>query len=68
MQSRINARTKLYGEQYKGEQLPSADTGKTPEEQKVIGEIRDQFEDLTRRQGRLSKVANDIATGKNEKR
>jgi len=68
MQNRINQRTKLYGEQYKGEQLPSADVGKTPEEQKQLTEIRDQFEDLTNRQSKLGKVAHDIATGKNEKR
>ncbi len=70
MQQRINTRTELYGKQIPKDQetVPPPETATTVEEQKKLRDIQDQLKDLGGRQGELSKVANDISTGKNEKR
>jgi hypothetical protein len=72
MQDRINSRTDVYTKQYtkqgKLETIPLPEQGTTPEEVKKLTEVRDQLKDLGVRQGELSKDANDIAKGKNEKR
>jgi hypothetical protein len=66
MQKRVNARTELYGVQYKGEQAPSVETGATEAEREKYERIQTELKDLSKRQQKISKVTHDIATGKNE--
>ncbi len=66
MQRRINARTELYGKQYKGEQAPPPVTAKNVKEREHYEMIQKELKDLSGRQDKLGKVTKDIATGKNE--
>jgi hypothetical protein len=66
MQRRVNARTEMYGKQYKGEQAPPPDSAATEKEKKHYKMIQDELKDLANRQEKIGKVTKDIATGKNE--
>jgi hypothetical protein len=66
MQRRVNARTQLYGKQYKGEQAPPADTAKDRKEREHYEMIQRELKDLAGRQEKIGRVTRDIATGKNE--
>ena len=61
MQTRVNARTAMYGKHYSGEQLPKA----TNEREKARYEgITRELKDLAGRQERLAKVTKEV--GKTE--
>jgi hypothetical protein len=62
----VNARTELYGKQYKGEQAPTPDKAPTEKEKKHLELIQGELKDLSNRQEKIGKVTKDIATGKNE--
>jgi hypothetical protein len=66
MQLRVNARTKVYGEQYSGEQAPSPTTAPDAKEREKYERIQQELKDLGVRQQKISKVTGDIAKGKNE--
>ena len=56
MQRRVNARTELYGKQYKGEQAPPPDTAPTEKEAKHYEMIQGELKDLSKRQEKIGKV------------
>jgi hypothetical protein len=66
MQRRVNARTELYGKQYKGEQAPPPSKTLPEKERKHLEMIQGELKDLSNRQEKIGKVTKDIATGKNE--
>lgn len=66
MQRRVNARTQLYGKQYKGEQAPAPATAPNAKEREHYEMIQKELKDLAGRQEKIGKVTRDIATGKNE--
>ena len=66
MQRRVNARTELYGKQYKGEQAPPPDVAKNVKEREHYEMIQRELKDLAGRQEKIGRVTRDIATGKNE--
>jgi hypothetical protein len=66
MQRRVNARTEMYGKQYKGEQAPPPSSAPTEKEKKHYEMIQNELKDLSNRQEKIGKVTKDIATGKNE--
>jgi hypothetical protein len=68
MQLRVNRRTKLYGDQYKGEQAPPVETGKDETAREQLERIHRELKELSERQQKISRVTDDIAKGKNEKR
>jgi hypothetical protein len=53
MQMRVNSRTRVYGEQYKGEQAEAP-------------EIKTELNNLAQRQFKIFEVTNNIAKGKNK--
>jgi hypothetical protein len=53
MQIRVNSRTKVYGQQYTGEQASEPD-------------IKKELDDLAQRQLKIFDVTNNIAKGKNQ--
>ncbi len=66
MQRRVNARTTMYGKQYKGEQAPPPAAAASEKEKKHYEMIQNELKDLANRQEKIGKVTKDIATGKNE--
>ncbi len=64
MQERVNKRTKVYGDEYPGEQLPA--TAKDQKEREKLEMIQKELKDLGQRQDKISKVTGDIAKGKNK--
>ncbi len=66
MQLRVNARTKVYGEQYEGEQAPPPAVAPNAKEREKYERIQSELKDLGVRQEKISKVTGDIAKGKNE--
>lgn len=66
MQKRVNARTELYGNQYKGEQAPLPSFGKDAKEREHYETVQKELKDLADRQEKIGRVTRDIATGKNE--
>jgi DNA repair exonuclease SbcCD ATPase subunit len=61
MQRRINARTELYGKQYKGEQLPMPGSTVSAKDREHYEMIRRELKDLSTRQEKLGKVTRNIA-------
>lgn len=68
MQKRVNARTELYGKQYRGEQAPLPMEAKDVREREHYENVRKELTDLADRQNKIGRVTRDIATGKNEAR
>jgi hypothetical protein len=66
MQLRVNARTKVYGEQYEGEQAPPPAVAPNAKEREKYERIQSELKDLGVRQQKIGKVTSDIAKGKNE--
>jgi hypothetical protein len=66
MQLRVNSRTKVYGQQYEGEQAPPLTAAKDAPDRERLDKIQRELRDLGVRQKKLSKVTDDIAKGKNE--
>jgi len=66
MQKRVNARTELYGKQYKGEQVPQPEAATSPKEREQYEMIRRELHDLAGRQRKIGEVIRDIAAGRNE--
>jgi prefoldin subunit 5 len=66
MQRRVNARTEMYGKEYKGEQLTPPPATAPEADKKAYERIRDELKDLATRQEKIGKVTKDIATGKSE--
>lgn len=66
MQRRVNARTELYGKQYKGEQLLPPAPSASDKEKKDFESVQNELKDLAGRQEKIGKVTKDIATGKSE--
>jgi len=58
MQTRVNARTTLYGRHYDGEQVPRA---RDDREKARYDAIRNELGDLAGRQERLAKVTRDLS-------
>jgi hypothetical protein len=68
LQVRINARTEVYGNQYRGEQAPPPDSARDSKEREQYEAIQKELKDLAGRQKKISRMAHDIATAKNEVR
>jgi hypothetical protein len=66
MQLRVNARTKVYGDQYSGEQAPPPSAAPDAKEREKYERVQQELKDLGVRQEKISKVTSDIAKGKNE--
>ncbi len=67
MQRRVNARTELYGKQYKGEQAPPPSTAAADQGEEALQDDPGRTEGpVSNRQEKIGKVTKDIATGKNE--
>jgi len=66
MQEKVNKRTKLYGEQYPGEQLASPVKVSDPKLRTLVESIFTEFQDLSKRQDKIHKITDDIAKGKNQ--
>jgi hypothetical protein len=62
MQKRVNTRTEVYGEQYKGEQVPPVDTAKTPQEREQFEAIRNELKQLGTRQEKLASIVKDLGS------
>jgi hypothetical protein len=66
-QKRVNARTELYGKQYPDEQaITRTIEGLPPEERERAEMLLKELKELAEQQGKLSKVTDDIAKGKNK--
>ena len=66
-QKRVNARTELYGKQYPDEQAITRTIDSLPPEDKEHAEmLLKELRGLADQQGKLSKVTDDIAKGKNK--
>src|SRR5262249_13387552 len=59
MQKRVNARTELYGKQYKGEQAPIPESAKDKKEKEHLDMIQRELKDLANRQDKIGKVTKD---------
>jgi RNA polymerase sigma factor (sigma-70 family) len=61
MQNRINVRTKVYGDAYKGEQVPPPETARDPREREQFETIRQELKELATRQEKVAPLTNALA-------
>jgi hypothetical protein len=62
MQDKVNKRTTIYGKQYPDEQVPV--NVPDPKVKEQMDSIRQELQDLSKRQDKIHKITDDIAKGK----
>jgi hypothetical protein len=66
MQLRVNRQTNLYGKEYPGEQAPSAEQAKNPQEREKAEILTKEHKNLQDKQEKIYEVTNSLYRGKNK--